>query len=78
MLIVGVRGGARPGACIFQSWGRECPTGPLGLDQPPNSFWADQSVVEGMLEMRDSWALSSFHGYPAQVLPRHWTYDGFA
>lgn len=78
MLIVGVRGGARPGACIFQSWGSECPTGQLSLDQPPNSFWADRSVVEGMLAMRDSWALSSFQGYPAQVLPSRWTYDGFA
>lgn len=78
MLIVGVRGGKRPGACIFQSWGSECPTGPLALDQPPNSFWADRKVVEGMLAMEDSWSLSAFDGYPEQQLPKRWSYEGFA
>ncbi|MCA1685769.1 MAG: hypothetical protein LC745_07225 [Planctomycetia bacterium] len=78
MLIVGVRTDPRPGACIFQSWGSDVPSGPLALDQPPNSFWADRDVVESMLAMRDSWSLSSFEGYPSQALPDHWTYDGFA
>lgn len=78
MLIVGVRGGSRPGACVFQSWGSDVPPGPLALDQPPNSFWADRSVVEGMLAQQDSWSISRFDGYPAQVLPPRWTYDGFA
>lgn len=65
MLIVGVRVD-RPGACIFQSWGMDTPSGPLDFDQPPNSFWAEKSVVESMLGMRDSWTLSSFDGYPDQ------------
>ena len=78
MLIVGVRGGDRPGACIFQSWGPTMPGGPLDLDQPPNSFWADRSVVARMLSMRDSWALSQFEGYPAQTIPNRWTYASFA
>ncbi len=78
MLIVGVRNDTRSGACIFQSWGSDVPSGPLALDQPPNSFWAERSVVESMLSMQDSWSLSSFEGYPSQVLPTHWTYDGFA
>jgi hypothetical protein len=78
MLIVGTRADNRPGACIFQSWGPDVPSGPLALDQPPNSFWADRDVVERMLGMQDSWALSNFEGYPGQVLPDHWTYDGFA
>ncbi|WP_435005799.1 hypothetical protein P12x_003573 [Tundrisphaera lichenicola] len=78
MLIVGIRGGSRPGACIFQSWGPKLPTGPLGLDQPPNSFWADREVVVGMLACRDSWALSQFEGYPPRAMPEHWSYDGFA
>lgn len=78
MLFVGVRGGERPGACVFQSWCREMPSGPLDLDQPPNSFWADRSVVERMLAAGDSWALSNFDGYPGQVLPSRWTYAGFA
>jgi hypothetical protein len=78
MLIVGVRADRRPGACIFQSWGSSMPTGPLDLDQPPNSFWADRSVVERMLAMEDSWALSNFDGYPSQALPDHWTSGDFA
>jgi hypothetical protein len=78
MLIVGVRGGSRPGACIFQSWGSSMPSGPLALDQPPNSFWADRAVVERMLGMQDSWALSHFDGYPSQALPAHWSFADFA
>ncbi len=77
MLLVGTRTD-RPGACIFQSWGSTQPGGPLDLDQPPNSFWAERSVVESMLSMGDSWSLSGFDGYPDQTLPDHWTYEGFA
>jgi hypothetical protein len=78
MLIVGIRADSRPGACIFQSWGSEVPSGPLALDQPPNSFWVDRDVVAKMLAAEDSWSLSSFEGYPDQSLPDHWTYEGFA
>jgi hypothetical protein len=78
MLLVGVRADRRPGACIFQSWGSSLPTGPLALDQPPNSFWADRDVVDRMLSMQDSWAISNFDGYPVQTLPGHWTYADFA
>ena len=78
MLIVGVRADQRPGACIFQSWGSEVPSGPLALDQPPNSFWAERAVVERMLGLQDSWSLSNFEGYPGQVLPDHWTFADFA
>jgi hypothetical protein len=78
MLIVGVRADQRPGACIFQSWGSTVPSGPLVLDQPPNSFWADREVVENMLSMQDSWAISNFDGYPSQALPSHWSFEDFA
>jgi hypothetical protein len=78
MLLVGVRTSPRAGACIFQSWGSAMPSGPLSLDQPPNSFWAERAVVERMLSMQDSWSLSTFNGYPGQVLPSHWTYADFA
>ena len=77
MLIVGVRAGDRPGACIFQSWGPNTPTGPLALDQPSNSFWADRDVVASMLAMGDSWAISQFQGYPGQAVPDHWSYGRF-
>jgi hypothetical protein len=78
MLIVGTRSDPKPGACIFQSWGANVPSGPLDLDQPDNSFWADRDVVARMLGLQDSWALSSFDGYPGQALPSDWTYQGFS
>jgi hypothetical protein len=78
MLIVGVRADHRPGACIVQSWGENVPDGPLALDQPNYSFWADRGTVDRMLKQRDSFSLSSFDGYPGQSLPAHWTYAGFA
>jgi hypothetical protein len=77
MLICGVRTD-RPGACILQSWGMDVPSGPLDLDQPPNSFFADRAVIESMLAMRDSWALSRFDGYKRQDLPARWSWGGFA
>ena len=78
MLICGYRTD-RPGYCIFQSWGQNNPSGPLALDQPPNSFWADANVVENyMLAARDSWSLSAFEGYPRTDLPAEWTYSGFS
>jgi hypothetical protein len=77
MLICGIRSDQRPGGCIFQSWGFNVPSGPLALDQPPNSFWADRDVLESMLAMQDSWALSAFDGYPGRPMPSNWTYAGF-
>ena len=78
MLIVGVRSDARPGACLYQSWGPTVPSGPLALDQPGNSFWVDRLEVEGMIDAGDTWSISQFEGYPGQELPDRWSYDGFA
>ncbi len=77
MLLVGTRTD-RPGACVFQSWGENVPSGPLDLDQPNNSFWADRNVIARMLAAQDSWSLSGFDGYPGQKLPDHWSYEGFS
>lgn len=66
-----------PGALCVQSWGMDCPDGPLVLDQPRNSFWVDRDTVSRMLAMQDSWSLSNFDGYQGQELPANWTYAGF-
>jgi hypothetical protein len=76
MLLCGCRTD-RPGACILNSWGQDTPSGPLDLDQPPGSFWADRSVVEKMLQVKDSFSLSSFDGYPQQDLPASWSTSGW-
>ena len=78
MLIAGTRADSTPGKLIFQSWGPDTPSGPLALDQPPNSFWADNDTVSSMLAMQDSWAMSGFDGYPGLVLPASWSYADFA
>lgn len=78
MLVCAIRNDEHPGACIFQSWGPETPSGPLSLDQPPNSFWADPDTVSRMLRMQDTWALSQFDGYPNQKLPEHWSPESWA
>ena len=75
MLIVGVRNDTTPGACIFQSWGPNNPSGPLSLDQPDNSFWVDKDTVVRMLGARDTFAMSGFDGYPGQKLPDHFVFD---
>lgn len=78
MMVCAVRNDKRPGACIYQSWGPNVPSGPLSLDQPDNSFWADRKVVERILSQRDSYALSAFAGYPGRPLPGNWTWAGMA
>ncbi len=77
MLICGIRFGTRPGACIMQSWGMNVPDGPLALDQPPNSFWVDRDVVDRMLGMKDSFALSKSAVFERRDPPIHWTYSDY-
>jgi hypothetical protein len=73
MLIGGVRFD-RPGACILQSWGPDQPTGPLALDQPGYSFWADRATVERILSQGDSWAMARAPEFVTRTLPEHWSY----
>jgi hypothetical protein len=69
MAIVGVRGGARPGGFVLNSWGPNAHTGPLGVGNPsPAGFWADANVLDRMLGEGDSWAFSGFAGFPARKL----------
>jgi hypothetical protein len=74
MVIGGVRFD-RPGACILQSWGPETPSGPLALDQPTFSFWADRAVVERILAADDSWALSKAAAFVQRQLPPSWSWS---
>lgn len=56
----------RPGLCCSQSWGQNTPNGPTVLDQPDNTFWVDEKVVNYMLSQNDSYTGSQFEGYPEQ------------
>ncbi len=73
MLIGGVRFD-RPGACLLQSWGPDDPIGPLAMNQPGYSFWADLDIIEDMLAQGDSWAMSRTPRFAARALPEHWSY----
>lgn len=77
MMIAGVLN-STGAALICQSWGSDVPDGPLALDQPSFSFWAPKSTIERMLGQQDSWAVSSFDGYPGQPLPSEWTHAGWS
>lgn len=69
MCFIGAVGGHRPGLCCLQSWGENVPNGPIGIgDHPSCSFWVDAETADRMLKQGDSWALSSFVGFPARKL----------
>lgn len=74
MFVAGVRHD-RPGACIVQSWGPNVPKGPLGLDQPDYSFWADRRAIESILAEGDSWALAKAPAFKGRDLPSSWSYS---
>jgi hypothetical protein len=67
MFLCGVRYD-RPGLCCINQWPKEAFDGPLDLDQPRNSFWIDERVVNVMLSQRDSWTASGHRGYPLRPL----------
>lgn len=67
MFICGVRYD-RPGCCIINQWPLQAFTGPLALNQPKNSFWVDQKVIDQMLSQQDSWTASGYQGYPIRPM----------
>lgn len=69
MVIIGIRGGQRPGAFILNSWGDKAHTGPVWPeDAPVAGFWADTNVIDRMVKQGDSFALSDVIGFPSRKL----------
>ena len=54
------------GFLFVQSWGEKTPSGPLSLDQPPNSFWVTWQVMDQICREGDTFAYSQFAGFPKQ------------
>jgi hypothetical protein len=71
MMIAGMRFD-REGACVCQSWGPSQPSGPLALDQPSFSFWADRKYIEKILAQGDSWALMKSPDFVHRTVPKNW------
>ena len=59
---------SRPGVCCVNSWG-DWVRGPTRHNQPRGSFWIDKGVVNAILGQGDSFALSSYVGYPRIDIP---------
>jgi len=57
----------RQGGLLINSWGPNWVDGPIRWNQPAGSFWADPEVIDEMLKEGDSFALSNYKGYPAQI-----------
>lgn len=54
---------------IENSWGPTAHLGPVGWGNPTTAgFWAEASVINGMLGARDSWAIASVKGFPARKI----------
>jgi hypothetical protein len=51
----------------WQNWGPDGhPSGPIYLDQPPNTFWVEADVCDRMLKQNDSFAAADFMGYDVE------------
>lgn len=73
MAIIGYRKGPKEGAFILNSWGDNAHTGPVyPADMPVAGFWAEPSVIDGMVRQGDSFALSDIAGFPARRVPDDW------
>jgi hypothetical protein len=71
LALVGIQGGRRPGGFLLNSWGATAHSGPRGAGSPSVAgFWADATVIDGMLRQGDSWAFSDAVGFPAK--PMDW------
>jgi len=69
MCLIGIRGGARPGAFCLNSWGDAAHGGPRWpKDAPVAGFWIDAATVERMVEQGDSYSLADLAGFPARDL----------
>lgn len=64
----------RPGALCFNSWGYNWVAGPTRHNQPSGTFFIDASTVDAMLRQGDSFALSSFVGFPRMIIPPYILY----
>ena len=58
----------RPGVLMQNSWGPSWVGGDKRHEQPDGSFWVAAKDIDYMASQGDSYALSSFMGFPVQRL----------
>ena len=59
--------GSQGALYCLNSWGTAAHGEPVD-DAPPGGFWVDRRTAERMLKQGDSWAFSSFDGFPLRDL----------
>lgn len=65
MVVVAIDDKDRKGGLILNSWGDDWISGPKRFgDEPEGSFWADQRMLERIIEADDSYAIRKFKGWP--------------
>ncbi len=75
MKFLGYRDDGWSAALCVNSHGEDSPSGPKGdFDIPSNSWWVDAATVNYMLRQGDSYALSSFSGYPKRDYTLTWIF----
>lgn len=57
---------------ILQSWGQNNPSGPTIENMPDNAFLIHENIFQRMLNARDSYALVSIPGVPAQDITNYY------
>ena len=83
MLFVGYRESPRPSFCVWNSWGEDWCTGPVGYgDCPKWCFWVDvptaaRMVGEGRSQIyQDTWAIAGVDGFrKKKLVPSDWIVD---
>lgn len=54
--------------CVQNSWGWDWVSGGTAHDQPPGSFWIDQSTAQRMISQGGTYAVSNVVGFPKRRL----------
>jgi hypothetical protein len=70
-------GNGEPVYFCQNSWGPTAHPQPL-QGEPPGGFWVRESDVDKIARQGDSYAISSFDGFPAQDIDFHFFRDGIA
>jgi len=66
--IIGYDGSGRtPYFYVLNSWGENAHPAPL-QNEPPGGYWVRFADIDHICKEGDSWALSSFEGFPADVI----------
>lgn len=56
----------RPGLLVVNSWGKNWISGPKRYEQPDGTYWITPEDANYIFRQGDSWAISSYDGFPVK------------